>query len=183
MTDEEGRKMMTRKEWLQDRVPELSMKSVVQILDRAAEERFEETKPVPGRENDQLRAEVERLELTCQEGQERLEEVRAELAKMSEVYEAGLRLGITWRDGRDELQAKYDGLLEEICEHAEEFNGSVGESVELAESRAKYDKLLLLASRVRTARYRNLEQSGWEIALDDLCIHVAESDPKEEPEQ
>jgi hypothetical protein len=96
--------------------------------------------PEPAPEEEAL-AEVERLEKACSDG-------RAELAKMSEVYEAGLRLGINWRDQRDEIQAKHD-------------------------------RLLLLASRVRTAHERD-PRFMIHAAIRHLCAHVAESDPKEE---
>jgi hypothetical protein len=97
------------------------------------------------RQAQELREEVDRLENECADG-------RAELAKMSEVYEAGLQLGITWRDGRDKLQVKYD-------------------------------KLLMLASRVGAAwhGYRTvIVGKALGNALADLRAHVAESDPKEE---
>jgi hypothetical protein len=88
---------------------------------------------------------VEMLTKECSDG-------RDELAKMSEVYEAGLRLGITWRDGRDELKEKYDKLLLLASRVRTAWHGYVGKCV----GHTLVD------------------------VLGDISAHVAESDPKEE---
>ena len=122
---------------------------------------------------DELEAEVVRLENDCADG-------RAELAKMSEERDSStIGKQIVKLDEGQELWV-LDRVAEQINRDRRLMIVQAGQVLDI---QAKYDKLLLLASRVRTAwnGYRG-QYLGHTLddALTDFGAHVAESDPKAE---
>lgn len=108
-----------------------------------------------------------------------LDKALAEVARLKEeldVQKANLYAQTMFSK---KYEAERDEAIQGLCEQAEAFSGSVGESVELAELQSKYDALLLAASRVRVAWGGGSawRETQWIRCVHEFCDLLAESDP------